>query len=194
MISVLILAPNLNKIFLPRCTKMFKSHSLTVRRSSLSQMFFKKDFKLKFRKFYKETPVLESLFNKVSGLKACNFIKKRIQHSCFPLKFARFLIGKHMGWSLSLIKLQVWRPVNLLKRDSNPRPVNFAKVLGTTFHRIPPMAASDGLKLKFSVSVTAFEFHCSLKMLNMHFMLSFLSSHLNIVWLFFSKTFTIVFF
>lgn len=32
MISVLILEPNLNKIFLPRYTKMFKSHSLTVRK------------------------------------------------------------------------------------------------------------------------------------------------------------------
>ena len=25
-------------------------------------------------------PVLESLFNKVAGLKACNFIEKRLQH------------------------------------------------------------------------------------------------------------------
>ena len=32
MISVLVLEPNLNKIFLPRYTQMFKSHSLTVRR------------------------------------------------------------------------------------------------------------------------------------------------------------------
>ena len=28
-----------------------------------------------------KTPVLESLFNKVAGLKASNFIKKRLQHS-----------------------------------------------------------------------------------------------------------------
>ena len=107
MISVLILEPNLSKIFLQRYTKMFKSHTLTVRKNSHSKLFFKKDFKLQFRKFHKETPLLESLFNKVSGLKTCNFIKKRIQHSCFPLKFARFLIGKHLCWSLSLIKLQV---------------------------------------------------------------------------------------
>ena len=31
-----------------------------------------------------------SLFNKVAGLKACNFIKKRLQHRCFPVKFAKF--------------------------------------------------------------------------------------------------------
>ena len=34
--------------------------------------------------------MLESLFNKYSGLKACNFIKKRLQHSWFPVKFAKF--------------------------------------------------------------------------------------------------------
>ena len=42
-------------------------------------------------KFYRKTPVLESIFNKVAGLKACNFIKKRLQHRCFPVKFAKFL-------------------------------------------------------------------------------------------------------
>ena len=34
---------------------------------------------------------LESPFNKVAGLKACNFIKKRLQHRCFLVKFAKFL-------------------------------------------------------------------------------------------------------
>ena len=107
MISVLILEPNLSKIFYKDILKCL-SHTLSrLERTSHSKMFFKKDFKLKFCKFHKETPLLESLFNKVSGLKTCNFIKKRIQHSCFPLKFARFLIGKHLCWSLSLIKLQV---------------------------------------------------------------------------------------
>ena len=30
-------------------------------------------------------------FNKVAGLKACNFIKKRLQHGCFLVKFAKLL-------------------------------------------------------------------------------------------------------
>ena len=34
--------------------------------------------------------MLESLFNKVTGLKACNFIKKRLQHMCFPVNIAKF--------------------------------------------------------------------------------------------------------
>ena len=35
--------------------------------------------------------MLESLFNKVAGPQACNFIKKRLQHKCFPVKFAKIL-------------------------------------------------------------------------------------------------------
>ena len=31
------------------------------------------------------------LFNKVAGLQVCNFIKKRLQHNCFPVKFVKFL-------------------------------------------------------------------------------------------------------
>ena len=44
----------------------------------------------KFGKFYRKTPVLESLFDKVAALKTRNVIKKRLQHRCFPVKFAKF--------------------------------------------------------------------------------------------------------
>ena len=35
--------------------------------------------------------MLESLFNKPAGLQACNVIKKRLHHTCFPVTFAKFL-------------------------------------------------------------------------------------------------------
>ena len=35
--------------------------------------------------------MLESLFNKAAGLKVCNSFKKRLQHSCLPVKLAKFL-------------------------------------------------------------------------------------------------------
>ena len=38
-----------------------------------------------------KTLVLESLFNKHAGLQACNFIKNRLQHRCFPVDIAKFL-------------------------------------------------------------------------------------------------------
>ena len=43
-------------------------------------------------------------FNKYAGLKACNFIKKRLQHKFFPVKFAKFLrtpfFTEHVRWML----------------------------------------------------------------------------------------------
>ena len=56
-----------------------------------SEVFCRRRSSLKFRKFHWKTSVLESIFNKVAGLKACNFIKKRLQHTCFPIKYAKFL-------------------------------------------------------------------------------------------------------
>ena len=44
-----------------------------------------------FLKFQRKAPVQESILSNVSGLKACNFVKKRLQHRCFPVKFAKFL-------------------------------------------------------------------------------------------------------
>ena len=32
----------------------------------------------KFRNIHRKTPVLESLFNKITDLKVCNFVKNRI--------------------------------------------------------------------------------------------------------------------
>ena len=40
---------------------------------------------------HRKIPVLESHFNKVTGHKASNSIKKRLQHSCFPVSIANFL-------------------------------------------------------------------------------------------------------
>ena len=42
------------------------------------------------------TPVLESLLNKFASLQICNFIKKRLQHRSFPVKFARTPILKNI--------------------------------------------------------------------------------------------------
>ena len=35
---------------------------------------------LKICKFHRKAPMLESLFNEIASLKACNFIKKKLQH------------------------------------------------------------------------------------------------------------------
>ena len=56
-----------------------------------SEVFYKKGFPKKFRNIHRKTPVLASLFNKVSGFQGCNVIKKRLQNRCFPVNIANFL-------------------------------------------------------------------------------------------------------
>ena len=57
-----------------------------------------------FGKFHRKTLVLETFLNKVAGLKPWNFIEKRLQHRCFPVKFARLfriaLFTDHLRWLL----------------------------------------------------------------------------------------------
>ena len=58
----------------------------------------KKDVLKKFRKFQRETPMLESPVIKVAGL----------QHKCFPLEFAKFLrtsILKNCCFQVSLSEI-----------------------------------------------------------------------------------------
>ena len=56
-----------------------------IQRSSLSQMFFKIGVLKNFAKFTRK-----HLCKDVARLKACNFVKKRLQHRHFLVKFAKF--------------------------------------------------------------------------------------------------------
>ena len=62
-------------------------------------MFFKIGVLKNFAIFiHRKTLLLESLFNKVAGLKASNFIKRRPKYRCF-LRTAFFFI-EHLWWLL----------------------------------------------------------------------------------------------
>ena len=59
-----------------------------------------------FQNINREIPVFESLFDKVAGLEAYNFIKKRLQHRCFPANVAKFLravFAEQLRWLPLLI-------------------------------------------------------------------------------------------
>ena len=55
-------------------------------------------------KFHRKTPVLETLFNKVPGLRLVTLFKKRLQHRCLPVKFKQFsrtlFFTEHLQWLL----------------------------------------------------------------------------------------------
>ena len=74
------------------------SRRLTQYRSNRSQMFFQIGTLKNFATF---TAKYFAIF---TGLKARNFIKKRLQHRCFPLNIAKFLRSacfiEHLLWLL----------------------------------------------------------------------------------------------
>ena len=59
-------------------------------------------FSWKFCNIHLKTPVLESLFNKIAGLKVCNLIIKRLQDSYLPENIAKSLrtaiFIEQLGW------------------------------------------------------------------------------------------------
>ena len=72
-------------------------------------MFFKVGVLKNFANFTWKH-ILKSLFNKVAGLRSCNFIRKRLRHRCFAVKFEEFLrttflkntsSGCFCSWTLS---------------------------------------------------------------------------------------------
>ena len=84
------------------------------------ELFCKKKAFEKFCKFYRKTPVLESLFNKVASLMACNekeTIKKRLQHRCFPVNIVKFLRTPILVSILQVMCVRDFRPSILACKD-----------------------------------------------------------------------------
>ena len=74
-----------------------------ISRSSRPEVFCKKGVLRNFTKFTGKHLCESLFFNKVAGL-ACNFIKKRLWHRCFPVNFVKFLrtpfFIEHLWWLL----------------------------------------------------------------------------------------------
>ena len=68
-------------------------------------------------------PVLESLFNNIAGLQACNVIKKRIQHRCFPVHIAKFLITTISKNICERLLLPIFLHINPSSIDFRMSPV-----------------------------------------------------------------------
>ena len=80
----------------------FSMQYITTIRTSRTQMFFEIDV-IKVCNIHRKTPALESLFSKVASMKACNFIKKRLQHMFFceyRELFKKISIKVHQRWLL----------------------------------------------------------------------------------------------
>ena len=89
----------------------------------------------KFRKFHWKTIALESLLNKVAGPDERNFIKKRLQHRCFPLKFAKFLRTSFSKYTSDIhLPLRIIKSDNLFKDFSTTSPTHNKSLITCNSH------------------------------------------------------------
>ena len=56
--------------------------------------------------------MLKSPFHKVVDLDTCNFIKNRLQHRCFPVKFAEFLTTSFITNRAPSVAAFEWRKIS----------------------------------------------------------------------------------
>ena len=77
------------------CLKLFSLQKIDKNKSFIKRQppvgFSKKGVLKKFHKTHLKTPMLESYFNRVSGLRVVTLLKKRLQHRCFQINFMKFL-------------------------------------------------------------------------------------------------------
>ena len=72
--------------------------------------------------------MLQSLFNKVAGLKICNSVRKRLQHRCFPVKFEK--ISKNGTRKIASWKIAPRKIAHDPKSNPNPNPNPVGNLLG----------------------------------------------------------------
>ena len=65
--------------------------------------------------------MLESLFKKVTGLKACNFIKQRLQHRCFSVDIVKYYEQLFYGAAMVATSeiYQIWQFVCFLLSETH---------------------------------------------------------------------------
>ena len=69
--------------------KIYKNKSFIKKQPP--EWFCKKGVLKKSHKIHLKAPVLESLFNRVSGSRLATLLKGRLQHRCFLVNFVKFL-------------------------------------------------------------------------------------------------------
>ena len=62
------------------------------------EVFYEKSrwYSWKFRNIHKKTSLLKSLLNKVPGRKPYKFVKKGLQHRCFPANIAKLFKNTYL--------------------------------------------------------------------------------------------------
>ena len=84
-----------HQLYWPKWCWVFMS--FLVEKQSFEDILQNRCFQ-KFCKFHRNTPILESLFNKVAGM---------LQHRCFSVKFLTPFFTEHLQWLLLLVITEI---------------------------------------------------------------------------------------
>ena len=76
--------------------------------------------------------MLELLFTKFTSHQACNFIKKRLQHRCFPVKFLKVLRARYFTEHLQWLILDIVILLNIFWQIFEILKIKFYEQFGTT--------------------------------------------------------------
>ena len=97
-------------------------------------MFFK-IIALKSLQISQKITCIRVFFNKLVGAQNCYFIKKRLQHRFFPVKFAKFLRAPCFTSTVAASESFGFPACNFMKKKLRQRyfSVNFAKLSRTSF-------------------------------------------------------------
>ena len=121
----LIRSPELHNSRIP----ILKSQNINVFRDYSEHLRSSHQRCLVEKSVLKNFTIFESFFNKVPSLHVCNFLKKRLQHKCFPVTIAKFLGAPILKNIWEQLLLALWPPTNF---KSNIKFLsNFSSTKGT---------------------------------------------------------------
>ena len=87
--------------------------------------------------------MLEYLFKKAADPRACDSIKKRLQHRCFPVKFAKFLRTPFLKKGVPVAAPEVL--LMFLKEFNNKYQIHLKNIFADFCCRENPEAATVGV-------------------------------------------------
>ena len=101
------------------------------------KLFYKKKMFFGISQYSQKDKCVGVSFNKIAVLKACNFIKKKLQHRCFPVNIAKFLrTAFYRTPLLAPAKLSLLNPKKklfnkslVMKTFKCPLPIDFAFII-----------------------------------------------------------------
>ena len=123
-------------LFVFQTNATFTFRLLFIEQEQPPEVFYQKSCSLKFRKFNGKAPVLESLFDKIAGLRTCNFSKNRLQHRFFSCEICEIFKNPYFEEDLRTTAFDRWLKNVKCIKNSSYLPFSWRRSLSYRNHSI----------------------------------------------------------